>query len=130
MRSLRVHSLAARLHAGVMVGALCLGLGVVTAVCLVRHWMSARCRVRPPVPSAAAAAGVDDAWNQSVRACCTVLWSATRFVAVKLAVETARAWDQRLWRGEAGHDDVFQQLSHVCWVACGTDVSASVLLIV
>ena len=33
VRYLRVHSLAARLHAGVMVGALCLGLGVVTAVC-------------------------------------------------------------------------------------------------
>ena len=34
----------------------CLGdgrraFGVVTAVCLVRHWMSARGRVRPPVPA-------------------------------------------------------------------------------
>ena len=30
-------------------------------------------------PLAAAAARVDDAWNQSVRACRTVLWFATRF---------------------------------------------------
>ena len=134
VRYVRVHSLAARLHAGVMVGALCLGLGVVTAVCLVHHWMSARCRVRPPVPSAAAAARVDDAWNQSVRACRTVLWFATRFVAVKMAVETARAWDQRLWVAKQGMTMCFNQLSHACWIACGTDrlgsVSASVLLIV
>ena len=51
VRYLRVQSLAARLHGGVMVGALCLSLGVVTVVFLVRHWMSARCRVRPPVPA-------------------------------------------------------------------------------
>ena len=51
VRYLRVHFLAARLPGGVMVGALCLSLGVVTVVCLVRRWMSAKCRVRPPVPA-------------------------------------------------------------------------------
>ena len=54
-------------------------------------------------------------------------------VAVKLAVETASVWDQRLCVGKQGMTMCFNHLSHACWIACGADrlgsVSASVLVV-
>ena len=54
-------------------------------------------------------------------------------VAVKLAVETARVWDQRFCVAMQGMTMCFNQLSHACWPACGADrlgsVSASVLVV-